>query len=72
MQSCENCNYQTEVEDYDGHLFCEVCSHTYLSRATTTPREVDVRLYKSLAWIANRIIDLVKPNDKEVSTNEML
>ena len=61
LQECDNCSFITKTahishpggQDCD---LCRVCSSTYLGFATAFPDQVlDVRLYKSIAWIANHI-----------------
>lgn len=65
---CENCEYETDLHFYrsmggseDGHWYCEVCSSTFLSKATEYPHQVaDPLLFKSIAWIANKILDEIR------------
>ena len=65
---CANCCYEgVEVSTYrDGcpaadYTLCTVCANTLLSKAIISPRQCsDVSLYRSLAWIANAILEAVK------------
>ena len=68
MAKCNNCGFETEVRTSefpptDPHLpgklckLCEVCFETYLGFALLAPDTVsDEKLYQSVAWIANRIL----------------
>lgn len=71
--ACENCSYETELRkvvtqsptrpamEVDEWWFCEICSTTLLSRATSSPyRDQDVRLHRSLGWIANMLRDEIR------------
>lgn len=59
---CDNCSFETQVETYNNPggkdcKLCEICAETHLGKATAFPEQVsDVKLYKSIAWIANRIL----------------
>ena len=63
---CSNCGYETELVVWDGAGgkdgdFCALCSQTLLSHATIFPDHVsDPKLYKSLGYIANMILDEVR------------
>lgn len=61
---CDNCGYETKTTTFrqlnDEELkFCAVCSSTFLSRATTHPRQYGEQgpLFQSLGYIANMILD---------------
>lgn len=64
-RECDNCGYKTKVKVYKhGHgsqevsyYFCDVCAKTFLSSATVYPNQCpDVRLHKSVGYIANMIL----------------
>ena len=59
---CDCCGYKAPLVPFDDHshvyCLCEICYSTYLSYAVTSPsRDTDNHLYKSLGWIANRLLD---------------
>lgn len=75
LDECDNCEYTTELKAYKKppsfpqdeneedkyNFFCNVCSSTFLSSATNYPKQVsDVKLYKSIGYIANMILDKLK------------
>ncbi len=67
---CENCGHEgTKTGLFQCHVeggpvfdrvpknYCQVCSSTFLSSATNYPSQCsDVKLYKSIGWIANEIL----------------
>ena len=64
---CDNCEYETDLTYYsvppgcDGAWLCEVCASTFLGKATQYPRQVeDPLLYRSIGWIANRLLDEIR------------
>lgn len=43
------------------HWLCQVCADTFLSYAVIYPGRVeDACLYRSIGWIANRILDEIR------------
>ena len=74
VSECYNCGYETETEEYTSdygeairHNFpevirlCDVCANTHLGNATRYPRVCpDVKLYTSIAYIANMILDAIR------------
>jgi len=78
MAECDNCGYDTQLEDYaygsKVYGFCEICASTFLSRATTHPYQMeqkDVWLYRSLGYIANMLLNVVHQRGGE-KENEWL
>jgi len=70
-EECDNCGYETKVERYeepvrsvckeDVFWLCEVCANTHLSKAIQYPAQCSAAmLYKSIGWIANRLLDEIK------------
>jgi len=69
-EECDNCGYQTKLERYEEATwrdkrgvfwFCEICANTHLSKAAQYPAQCsDVMLYKSIGWIANRLLDEIR------------
>lgn len=65
---CGNCGYETELFEVrklggtdEVNWFCEVCAGTFLGRATEYPHQLaDPLLYKSIGWIANRLLDEIR------------
>jgi hypothetical protein len=65
---CKNCGYITDLATYpkmggtdEVNWFCEVCAGTFLGRATEYPHQLaDPLLYKSIGWIANRLLDEIR------------
>lgn len=70
---CECCGYWAATSVFEGHAeglhalekretyLCEVCSSTHLSLAVTYPSQCpDARLWMSIGWIANRILDEIR------------
>lgn len=70
IKECDCCEYETEVRSYKvtnqfgsltEHWFCEICANTYLATAVASPEKCpDDRLYKSVAYIGNLILDEIK------------
>jgi hypothetical protein len=66
---CDNCGYETQSyllyeEDGKKYCFCEICDSTFLSKATKEPMVAsESRLFKSMGWIANKIIDTIKEKE---------
>ena len=64
LSGCECCGFATKLGEFrqqhpntGTNLFCEVCSSSHLSLAETHPWAAsDPLLYRSLGWIANRIL----------------
>lgn len=67
-KECDNCGYKTKVKPYEHGVgrqtvyhFCDVCAKTFLSSATAYPNQCpDVRLHKSVGYIANMILDEIR------------
>lgn len=69
-RGCSNCGCQVPLALYEGMLtqngvhnlhLCRVCAETHLAKATTYPRQCcDTALYKSIAIIANMILEKIK------------
>lgn len=51
--------------NHNDFWFCEICANTSLSDAVQFPRQVDARLYRSLGWLANRILHEIRQQKKE-------
>ena len=64
---CDCCDYTpTDLKRYSGLLLCEICYSTYLSEAAIAPSQCpDVQLYKSIAWIANRLLAEIKERQEQ-------
>lgn len=70
ITNCSNCAYETETEEYEAigrerrekYNFCFICINTYLSRATTNPRQYgeQASLFKSIGWIANYLLEEIR------------
>ena len=67
LDECECCGYKTTLQEYQegtprlSYWLCEVCANTYLAKAVAYPTQcVDSGLYKSIAWIANRLLDEIR------------
>jgi hypothetical protein len=67
VTECECCGYLAPVDKfYEGPnrrlmYLCEVCSSTYLSQAVAYPQQCpDPTLYKSIGWIANRLLSEIR------------
>lgn len=82
---CENCGHEgAKTRRFECHgeqlkgvfdraerHYCNVCSATFLSAATNYPTQCpDVRLWKSIGWIANEILSRLpeKPSGNAVTT----
>jgi hypothetical protein len=60
---CDCCGYPAKLTTHEGHALCRVCSSTYLGYAVLFPSQCDGRLYRSIGWITNAILDAL--NAKE-------
>jgi hypothetical protein len=70
LTTCDNCGYFTVTSSFVTHRipglvlvhqFCDICADTYLSQATSAPHTVaDPRLYKSMGYIANLLLEAIK------------
>lgn len=68
VRECDCCGYPARLSEFSRpgpaprkvSLFCEVCSSTYLSQVVWYPTQTDEpNLYRSIGWIANRILDRI-------------
>lgn len=69
-KGCDCCGYPGLLNDAESTMtdagsrdlaFCEVCSNTYLSIARTYPEQCqDGRLYRSIAIIANMLLEEIR------------
>jgi hypothetical protein len=58
---CECCDSLVMCKKYGKFYLCEICHSTHLGIAVLAPSQCpDVKLYKSIAWIANRLLAEIK------------
>ena len=68
VEECFCCGYAAPLAKFEDrnttgepNWFCEVCGSTFLSLAVTRPVEYrDDSLYRSIGWIANKILDEIR------------
>ena len=79
VSECYNCGYETETENYtldhsevirhnlpEEIRLCDVCANTHLGNATRYPLVCpDVKLYTSIAYIANMILTAIREDKHE-------
>lgn len=69
---CDNCSFPAPLAEFDHptqykprgviKFLCEVCACSQLSIATDFPSQcTDEKLYRSLAWIANKLMSVHRP-----------
>ena len=67
---CENCGYNTEVDEYKGRVYgppyrlCKICASTRLSESLSAREDTltqgEIYIMRSLGYIANLLLDAIQ------------